>query len=141
MSTTTIKTADLAGPALDWAVAKAEGAEFYRSSINAIHARVDGKFIGGFVTCNGRATAMPDRIFCPHRSWEQGGPIIEQIQGFELKCWLESKPESRCEAHIHNYDGDWIAFGPTPLIAAMRAYVASKLGSTIEIPAELVNAA
>ena len=29
--------------------------------------------------------------------------------------------------------------GPTPLIAAMRCYVASKLGDEIEIPTELTK--
>ena len=29
-------------------------------------------------------------------------------------------------------------FGPTPLIAAMRSYVASKLGETVEVPDELI---
>ena len=28
-------------------------------------------------------------------------------------------------------------FGPTPLIAAMRCYVASKLGDEVEVPEEL----
>jgi hypothetical protein len=31
------------------------------------------------------------------------------------------------------------AEGPTPLIAAMRCYVASKLGDTVEIPEELLT--
>jgi hypothetical protein len=30
-------------------------------------------------------------------------------------------------------------YGPTPLIAAMRCYVASKLGDEVEIPAELLT--
>lgn len=72
--------------------------------------------------------------------WAQGGPIIERIKGLQFKHWLESKPESCCEVHIHNYEGDWIAFGPTPLVAAMRCYVASKLGETVEVPDELFEA-
>jgi hypothetical protein len=30
-----------------------------------------------------------------------------------------------------------IEYGPTPLIAAMRCYVAAKLGDTVEIPEDL----
>lgn len=30
-------------------------------------------------------------------------------------------------------------YGPTPLIAAMRCYVASKLGDEVEIPEELLT--
>ena len=78
----------------------------------------------------------PDLQFTTN--WAQGGPIIERIGGFHMKVWLDSKPNIKCEAHIHNYEGDWIMFGPTPLIAAMRCYVASKLGDEVEIPEELV---
>ena len=30
-------------------------------------------------------------------------------------------------------------YGPTPLIAAMRCYVASKLGDEVEVPVELLG--
>ena len=74
------------------------------------------------------------REFRPSNKWKYGGPIIDSLKGFELKLWLEARREDCCEAHIHNYEGDWIAFGPTPLIAAMRNYVASQLGEEVEIP-------
>ena len=79
-----------------------------------------------------------DFPYKPSADWSQGGPIIHNIKGFLLKQWLESKPETCCEAHIHNYDGDWIEFGPTPLIAAMRCYVSSVLGNEVEVPDELI---
>lgn len=113
-----IKTSELTGAALDWAVNECEGG-------------IDRNVL----TTDGQRRLRTHNY---STNWAKGGPIIDQVDGFELKCWLESKPESRCEAHIHNYDGDWIAFGPTPLIAAMRCYVASKLGDTVEIPGELV---
>lgn len=72
--------------------------------------------------------------YSPSQNWSQGGPIIENIKGFEFKHRLESKPELSCEAHIHDYDGDSIYFGPTLLVAAMRCLVAHKLGGEIEIP-------
>jgi hypothetical protein len=31
------------------------------------------------------------------------------------------------------------AYGPTPLIAAMRCYVASKLGDEVDVPEELMT--
>lgn len=110
----TMKTSDLTGAALDWAVAKCEGHTFAQGWP---HLLASGFAPGKYST-----------------AWAQGGPIIERIKGFEFKQWLESKPESCCEARIHNYEGDWIQFGATPLIAAMRCYVASKLGDTIDIP-------
>jgi hypothetical protein len=67
-------------------------------------------------------------INSPSTDWAQGGPIIER----EL-IWLEVS-EGKCYAH---QDGLLFQEGPTPLIAAMRCFVASKLGREIEIPQEL----
>ena len=102
-----MKTNELIGPALDWAVAK--------------------------------ATLPPDRTpepsfvdlcvrrnFCPSEAWEQGGPIIER-EGIEFRA-------SGTQASI--VDGRTY-YGPTHLIAAMRCYVASKMGNNIDIPKEL----
>jgi len=106
-----IKTANLSGIALDWAVAKCESRLFSPYASSKHH-------------------------FAPSNRWSHGGPIIERIDGFVLKSWIESSSEGKCQAEIHNYEGDWIAFGPTILIAAMRCYVASKMGDTIEITEE-----
>lgn len=79
----------------------------------------------------------PSMDFNPSNDWETGGPIIER-ERIELR---ESRPD-RCEKDV------WIAlakdrrnmplrltvhagYGPTPLIAAMRAYVASKFGGEV----------
>lgn len=110
-----MKTAELEGAALDWAVAKCEHPEWTERMTPA-----NAAFVSHYST-----------------DWSQGGPIIERLGGFELKNWLESKPDTRCEAHIHNYEGNWIQFGPTPLIASMRCYVASKLGDEVDVPEEL----
>jgi len=72
--------------------------------------------------------------YSPTKRWEQAGPIIDQLEGFELKIWLESSPESKCEAHIHNHQGDWVAFGPTPLVAIMRCIVSRAYGDEVDIP-------
>ncbi len=116
-----MKTSELTGAALDWAVAKCEGVSVRWS---AAHEQL---LVEGY----------PYMVWQPSTNWAQGGPIIERIKGFQFKHWLESNREGQCQAEIHNYDGDWIAFGPTPLIAAMRCYVASKLGDEVEIPEEL----
>lgn len=74
--------------------------------------------------------------YLPHELWEQGGPIIER-EGIEFRKiqklggsveWAASSPYC-FEPYIH---------GPTPLVAAMRCYVASKLGDEVEVPEELV---
>jgi hypothetical protein len=74
---------------------------------------------------------MIDEIADPHfysTDWAQGGSIIERE-----KITLEWTGENWCAYIRHDAE----EFGPTPLIAAMRCYVASKLGDEIEIPAEL----
>ena len=57
--------------------------------------------------------------------WEFGGPIIERqeisLDGSNVACWRAN--------------GGWAS--DTPLIAAMRCYVASKLGAEVEIPKEM----
>ncbi len=64
----------------------------------------------------------------PSTDWAQGGPIIE-------KYGIFSGPH--CDIFIAWTDGTrWE--GPTQLIAAMRCYVAGKLGDEVEIPAELL---
>ena len=63
--------------------------------------------------------------------WEHGGPIIER-EGISLK---QDQPpgyppygwSAWCPARKSTYYGE----GPTPLIAAMRCYVASKLSGWV----------
>lgn len=147
----TIKTEDLTGAPLDWAVAVALGAEFRTSSIGAIHARVGGKSIGGFTTRVAGGVAIADSYFCPSTNWHQGGPIIDR-ENIGI-----SPPTSR----VHRNGGNSPGWGPSgywsattwhagvngrrsialhessALIAAMRCFVHSKLGESVEIPAEI----
>jgi hypothetical protein len=65
--------------------------------------------------------------------WSQGGPIIER-EGMALN--MEDTHEWQAAMWWDDEDskGDILMVGPTPLIAAMRCYVASKLGDEVEIP-------
>ena len=63
--------------------------------------------------------------------WAQGGPIIER----ELITVQPVVHPTGWMARTQKCDSVWE--GPTPLIAAMRCYVASKLGDEVEIPEEL----
>ena len=114
-----IKTSELTGAALDWAVAKCEGKEA---------ARVKG--LGGAVRLF-RSVGYDPTPWQPSTDWAQGGPIIEREriatrENADSPDWYACK---RWDSHG--------VFGPTPLIAAMRCYVASKLGDNIDIPEEL----
>jgi hypothetical protein len=62
--------------------------------------------------------------------WEHGGPIIEREY-----MYLEYSGIWR--AYCTRNGNSFMSVGATPLIAAMRCYVASKLGDDIEIPEEL----
>jgi len=61
--------------------------------------------------------------------WAQGGPIIERER---IAVWGDN-PFWEAER------GSVWCNGPTPLIAAMRCYVASKLGDKIDVPLPLVG--
>ena len=66
----------------------------------------------------------------PSTDWSIGGPIIDREQISLLKPGYGGEPEWTAGVNvIHSYDGweaEFEATGPTPLIAAMRAFVASK---------------
>jgi hypothetical protein len=98
-----MKTSELSGAALDWAVTKCEG--------------YDHKVTSGEWGMWGWAT-----------DWAQGGPIIER-EGIAI--FIEHPKDWGAT------DGNYRKAGDTPLIAAMRCYVASQLGDTIDIPEEL----
>ena len=63
-------------------------------------------------------------------NWAQGGPIIERE-----RIEIEWTGEDWMGTMRHDEE----FFGPTPLIAAMRCYVASQLGDEVDIPDELVE--
>lgn len=127
-----VKVSEASGRVLDWMVALAEGAtNLCYDTVCCWWFTLEGK---DRVLSSGWSESQN---WNPSTNWEQGGPIIERIEGLLFKSWLESKSETKCEAHIHNYDGDWVAFGPTPLVAALRCYVTSKLGDEVQVTDKL----
>jgi len=66
-----------------------------------------------------------DYPYCYSTNWAQGGPIIERE-----KIDIYHDGEGGVTSGIF---GGWLEHGETPLIAAMRCYVASKLGDEVEI--------
>ena len=120
-----MKTSQLIGTALDWAVELAKGTSWSDK----------GYFV--FKNPDGTTRAVSSRPeWCYSTDWSQGGPIIERyaigirrIRTIETWHWeagpiLSSKLPS---------------YGDTPLIAAMRCLVASKLGDEVEIPQEILT--
>lgn len=118
-----MKTSELSGAALDWAVAKCE----------AVTTTVwDGVVIDEY-----------SNPLTYHDDWALAGPIIERericISSRENKHWKDKKfwdayiyrwgvHMGKTEEFICRFDAN------TPLVAAMRCYVASKMGDEVEIP-------
>ena len=133
-----IKTCELEGAALDWAVAKCEGYTNLRPNPHA--------FNRAFIMTPPRKEHSPDYLYNLNygSSWELAGPIIER-DGIEILCNVSSAEA----ALFRKANPDWFAclktykhqhyHGSSPLIAAMRCYVASKLGDEVEIPDTLVR--
>jgi len=71
-------------------------------------------------------------FYKPSTNWAQGGPIIEREKIGTL--W---EARNVWSASTKWDDPAKVFYGKTKLIAAMRCYVASKLGDNIEVPKEL----
>lgn len=118
-----MKTSELTGTALDWTVAKCEGIEV--------------EYIDDSITRCLLMKPSGSGIFAPSSNWAQGGEIIER-EKIDLNWDLTL---------THRVDGLWFASvgsgddvtATTPLIAAMRAYVASKFGDEVAVPEELID--
>ena len=123
------------GRQLDWLVAKCEGG--YDLQLRSTYG---AKTAWQYTMLDEEEPERMDKFYLTETSystdWQLGGPIIER-EGIQLRI---------------DYDGvifsvQWIkdlgygprSDGPTPLIAAMRCYVTSKLGEEVEIPSELLS--
>ena len=131
------KTSELTGAALDWAVAKCEG--------------YDATIYGGVVRC---LSPHFGPEFDYSIDWAQGGPIIERekidlefMDNFEAWCGSvvreygqdrESYSDDQDRESYTAEQESFVGYGPTPLIAVCRCYVASKLGDTVDVPEELL---
>ena len=129
-----VKTSEAKEQVLGYLVAKCEGLEVY--------------FEDGLVCLVGQPFDTYWKYWNPTTDWAQGGPIIEREK---IGVWWATHyvDEDGVEYGNHwyaevgctdeNADSRYcgVADGPTPLIAAMRCYVASKLGDEVEVPDEL----
>jgi hypothetical protein len=113
------------------------------SQINYLVAKIEGMNVK-LEQVYGLWSVMTDnyKFYEPATDWAQGGPIIER-EGISLTSYLaEEDPywigSVECQYKNFNATAYYEEYGPTPLIAAMRCYVASKLGDTIDIPDELL---
>jgi len=111
-----VLTSNLVGVQLDWAVAQCEGIKFQ-----------NGYY---YKPATEKLAAWNVGLWSPSTDWAQGGPIIDR---------------EKISITTSIVVGDWVAYvkgrspviAKTALIAAMRAFVASKLGEEVYIPMEL----
>jgi hypothetical protein len=125
-----VKTNELTGIALDYAVAKAGDVEVHISDITSGTLVVDIILLWA-----GHYDEFGILTYEPSTDWSIAGPIIE-----EEGIWVQRAIPGAFYARNHTeaYYDQGIE-GKTYLEAAMRCYVASKLGNEIEIPDELAN--
>ena len=107
-----MKTSDLTDIALDWAVAKIESSRNLALDETSRLILLDQAGYG----------------YNPSTDWAQGGPIIER-EGIEI-----TRGGAYAEHFWKATRNSTINYGPTPLIAAMRCYVASKFGDEVDVP-------
>jgi len=133
-----MKTSEMTGAALDWAVGVAEGLQWQNDDPEVgLYLRRGHEYRDDRLVLNDLDYYIMEdwnlTLYSPSTDWAQGGPIIEREiiatgrgGAYEHNFWRACAGHSSVSSH-----------GPTPLIAAMRCFVASKLGDNIEIPEEL----
>lgn len=107
-----VKVSEASGKVLNWMVAKADG-----WSDEGLADIASGD-------------TYPEHDFCG--DWAQGGPIIDK-ERISIRAWDNT---DAIHAYMPVTGSDW-AEGSTALIAAMRCFVASRLGGEVEVPDEL----
>ena len=112
------KTEELEGPLLDLAVAKAVG-------LAAVIHKVDNAVAPFFECCVLNECGRLQYQYTPSRCWSQGGPLVEE-HGISLVERGGGKWSADMRAGL-------LVEAGSPLLAAMRALVAQKLGNTVRM--------
>ena len=156
-----IKTSELSGAALDWAVARAVGHECglidRDRTIFGCNAADGRQYVIGKISHETVRECLHARYFRPSTDWAQAGPLIE-CELIEISptwhyqdaaCTQDWEKRGFKESHGWH----WVAYdlgenniednheqeGGTPLIAAMRCIVSMKLGDEVEVPDDLLS--
>lgn len=115
-----IKVSEASGPVLDWMVRYAQNG---RPPVDYVPNR------DNFSTC-----------------WNKGGQLLEREEIGVEPVYCDGEPDGwRAAGCDLEYDengeyidgSDHMMYGPTPLVAAMRCLVHSKLGEEVDVPEEL----
>lgn len=149
MTTITIDTTELIGIALDWVVNSIE-------NDTSLHVKRELGSSGEWLFFNDAESLHPVELEKYSSEWKYGGPIIDRefIAVFSVDSeddpfggeWAAGQQRHQPLGQVDRSGGEGYRFynrylrrGPTPLIAAMRCYVACKRGNTVKVPAELIT--
>lgn len=118
-----IKTAELTGAALDWAVAKAVGLKpIINRRLNPVVRTFRGLSSDGYA---------------PSNNWAQCGPLRDKFKIDVMDFSDDSEPY--ISASYEKNHGMYSVEADSALIAICRAVVSCKLGDEVEVPDELVR--
>lgn len=120
MTTSTTPTSELIGNPLDWAVVLSLGGESMARAWLKDHTR-------GYLTCFSS-------------QWDQGGWLLEQcVENGMLIERVDPQYDGKLPKYKVSLDRWATTYrGDTLLVAVCRCYVAYKLGTSVEIPAEVL---
>lgn len=136
-----VKTSELTGYALDWAVAKANGYECGRlqgkNGTFGCNAPGGVQYVIGILRVSSLAEELNARFWRPSTDWAQGGPLLDSmVIGVIHNSRIRPHPfDKGYQAMASHFIGP--SEGHTILIAACRAIVAAKMGDVVHVPEEL----
>jgi hypothetical protein len=120
------KTSELTGALLDAAVAKAVGLQKH-------HKTEDGWAWGSTESKDDEiGWLVPESEYTPSTNWVFAGPIMER-NDWALPRANHYQHTQHLGGYVSETPGAFCYYGATPLIAAMRAVVAAKLGEEVEL--------
>lgn len=134
MDTQSIKTSELTGPVLRYAVAVAVGYDLARRLPNSEEEAFFA--FGSDAPEDHRVILLHGLDFEPDRDWSQLGSLIDRF--LDSLFWFD---DHWVASPVDDEHGTGIIeeYGDTPLIAACRAIAASHWGEYADIPSELVE--
>lgn len=134
----TVLVTDMTDTQLDAAAALALGANFVTGGSNIAHLHWPSPKFGPQPKWSMRAKPYT-------KSWTDTGPIMESEGIFPTLTDVERGDDDsvtftkafRAKSPAQYLDHDRGVTGPTPLIAAVRCFILSKLGESVELPEDL----
>lgn len=120
-----VKTSELSGKALDWAVAETQGRKRIATTRKEFGLNVAKNIVPPYST-----------------EWVWCGPLAEELK---ISCYCSIDPENETAYHwcavkeVVDYRKRRGFTAETPQIAICRAVVAAKLGDDVDIPDELME--